>query len=61
MTPLGQAIIEWKDWQEDDYCTITLNGEWIGSETSVSRAKDRLESYLIEKYEELKEFLAESI
>lgn len=56
-TPLGEFIIEWKSWKENDSYDITLNrDEWIGSEYSLEDAKERVKDFLIQKHRELSEY-----
>jgi len=56
-TPLGELKIEWKSWKDSPSYDIDLNGEWIGSEYSLEDAKKVAEKFLVNKRDELSEYL----
>jgi len=57
-TPLGEIIITWKSWKESPSYDIEIGfGEWIGCEYSLEDAKEKAETYLVDKWKELDLFL----
>lgn len=56
-TPIGKIIIEWKSWKESPSYDMQLNNEWIGVSYSLEDAKEAALKYLVDKYNELKQFL----
>lgn len=57
-TPLGEMIIEWKSWKTEPSYDLTVNGDYICSESSLDEAKNRAKTHLLEKYNELKIFIS---
>jgi len=56
-TPLGRCIIEWKGWKESDSYSITLGNDYIGDEFTLESAKERANTFLVGKKEELSSYL----
>jgi len=53
LTPIGTYVIEWSD--KEYY--VTLNGEYVDSETALFAAKELVVEHLEMKYSELSKFL----
>jgi hypothetical protein len=43
---LGDARIEWKSWKENDTRCLYLNGDYIGSASTLDAAKDLLVAHI---------------
>jgi hypothetical protein len=56
-TPLGQCLIGWKGWKENDSYSVTFENEYIGEGWNLEDAKQMAKSWLIEKHNGLSELL----
>ena len=57
-TPIGRAIIEWKGWKDrDDDKAINIGNDYIGCESTLENAKQRVMDYLMGKKDELDKFI----
>jgi len=56
-TPIGKIIIEWKAWKDNISYDVMIDGEWIGVEYDLTKAKDIALLYIKEKSENLLSFL----
>jgi hypothetical protein len=56
-TPLGKCIIKWKSWKESDSYSIILGDYYVGDEYSLEDAKERANTFLVGKRDELSLYL----
>lgn len=52
-TPLGRALIEWKDWKESDSYSLTIGNDYVGEGLDLDDAKRLAKEWLMNKYKEL--------
>lgn len=57
-TPLGRMIIEWKSWKNQPSYDVELDGVWSFCVYDLEEAKQKAETYLRGKSEELITFLS---
>lgn len=56
-TPLGKFLIEWKSWKDSPSYDIMLDDLWLGVEYDLLKAKEFVNTYMLEKCNELIIFL----
>lgn len=56
-TPLGKMIIEWKGWKERTTYDISIDENWIGSDDTMSGAREKSLEYLVSKSNDLNSFI----
>lgn len=58
-SPLGLFSIEWKSWKECPSYDVFIGGsEWVTAAGSLDDAKAAAERHVVNKYEELREYLS---